>query len=165
MDLYNIFIHVVFSPSMSDMQQNGIWFRNVTAREAQYLCANTLPEHLGIEIIDVQPDAMIARMPVDQRTKQTFGLLHGGASLALAETVGSIAANLTVNHNKFFCVGLEINANHIRPVSHGFVSATARPLHLGKTTQIWDIRIQNDMNQLVCICRFTVAVKPYPPEQ
>jgi 1,4-dihydroxy-2-naphthoyl-CoA hydrolase len=150
---------------MTDMQQNGIWFRPVTAREAQYLCVNTLPEHLGIEITEILPDTMIARMPVDQRTKQTFGLLHGGASLALAETVASIAANLTVDHNRFFCVGLEINANHIRPVSHGFVTATAKPFHMGKTTQIWSIEIHNELKQLVCISRFTLAVKPYPPEQ
>jgi 1,4-dihydroxy-2-naphthoyl-CoA hydrolase len=117
-------------------------------------------EHLGIEFVAVGEDSITARMPVDQRTVQPAGLLHGGASVALAETLGSVAATLCVNPAETTCVGLEINANHIRSVRSGYVTGVARPLHLGNSTQVWDIRIYDDDEQerLVCVCRLTMAV-------
>ncbi|HBU34301.1 MAG TPA: esterase [Hyphomonas sp.] len=120
----------------------------------------TLVEHLGIEVIEATENSLTARMPVDGRTVQPHGRLHGGASVALAETVGSIAANLTLNSGDQVGVGLEINANHVRPVMDGYVYATATPEALGRTTQIWSIRITDEHKRLVCISRFTVAVIP-----
>ncbi|MEE9905156.1 MAG: hotdog fold thioesterase [Chlorobium sp.] len=117
-----------------------------------------MARHIGIEITEVGSDFMTARMPVDHRTIQRIGILHGGASLALAETVGSIAASYCIDREKQYIVGQEINANHIRPVKSGYVHATATPLHLGKTSQVWDIRIRNEEGKLVCVSRFTVAV-------
>ncbi|MGB0130342.1 hotdog fold thioesterase [Chlorobium sp.] len=121
-----------------------------------------MARHLGIEMTEVGPDYMTAKMPVDHRTIQRIGILHGGASLALAETVGSIAASYCVDRERSYIVGQEINANHIRPVREGFVYATATPLHLGKSSQVWDIKIRNEENKLVCVSRFTVAVLRKP---
>jgi 1,4-dihydroxy-2-naphthoyl-CoA hydrolase len=97
-------------------------------------------------------------MPVDQRTHQPYGLLHGGASVALAETLGSVAAHCSIDSARQYCVGLEINANHLKGVRSGFVSGTAKPLHVGKSTQVWEIRIVNEKNELVCISRITMAI-------
>ena len=118
----------------------------------------TMIEHLGIEFLEVGDDYVKARMPVDHRTIQPFGLLHGGASVALAETLGSVAANLCVDRENKMCVGLEINANHIRPVTNGFVYGIARPIHIGASTQLWEIRIHDEHEKLVCISRLTMAV-------
>ncbi len=118
----------------------------------------TMIDHLGIEFLEIGDDYIKARMPVDHRTIQPFGLLHGGASVALAETLGSVAANLCVDREKKMCVGLEINANHIRPVTNGFVYGTARSIHVGASTQVWEIRIHNEQEKLVCISRLTLAV-------
>ena len=101
-------------------------------------------------------------MPVDHRTKQPYGLLHGGASVALAETLGSIGSALVVDQSKFNCVGLEINANHLRSVRDGFVTGIARPIHIGASTHVWDIRITDQRDKLVCISRLTVAVIKKP---
>ena len=120
------------------------------------LQARTMASHLGIEIVGCTGDSLTARMPVDHRTLQPHGRLHGGASVALAETVGSIAANMVLDPNDHIGVGLEINANHVRPVKDGFVFATAKPEALGRTTQIW--AITDEAGRLVCISRFTVAV-------
>lgn len=114
--------------------------------------------HLGIEYTEIGEYYLCAKMPVDNRTTQPYGLLHGGASVALAETVGSVGSNLCVDHLKYRCVGLEINANHVKGVSSGYVYAKANLLHCGKKTHIWDIRISNETNELVCISRLTVAV-------
>jgi 1,4-dihydroxy-2-naphthoyl-CoA hydrolase len=114
-------------------------------------------EHLGIEYLEIGDDFLKARMPVDSRTRQTAGILHGGASAALAETVGSIAASMCVDWEKKSIVGLEINANHIRPVTAGWVTGITTPIHVGNTTQIWEIRIYNELEKLVCISRLTVA--------
>jgi 1,4-dihydroxy-2-naphthoyl-CoA hydrolase len=113
---------------------------------------------LGIEFTEVGTDYVCARMPVDERTKQPMGLLHGGASVALAETLGSIAAYCTIDPGKQYCVGLDINANHVRGVSSGFVYGKASPLHVGRTTQVWEIRITDEAGKLVCISRITMAV-------
>ena len=115
-------------------------------------------EHLGIEFTAVGEDYLEATMPVDKRTHQPIGLLHGGASVALAETLGSVGANYCVDPEKQYCVGLEINANHIRSVRSGYVKGTARPVHLGKRTHVWEIRIVNEQNELVCVSRITMAV-------
>ena len=120
----------------------------------------TMIEHLGIEIVEVGDNYLKARMPVDHRTVQPQGRLHGGASCVLAETVGSVAANLAIDSSQFLAVGLEINANHIRPVKDGYVYGTATPDALGRTTQVWTIRITDEDDRLVCISRLTMAVIP-----
>jgi len=124
------------------------------------LSNNAMPSHIGIEFIDCGDDWIRARMPVDHRTHQPFGRLHGGASVALAETIGSVGAASCVDPARFVAVGMEINANHIRPAYSGWVYATARPESIGRTTQIWSIRIEDEAGKLVCISRFTVAVIP-----
>ena len=122
--------------------------------------ANSMVDHLGIQIIEVGDDYLRGTMPVDQRTKQPFGLLHGGASVALAETLGSLAGTMCVDATKEMAVGLDINANHVRAVTTGVVTGTARPLHVGRNTQVWDIRIENEDGKLVCISRLTLAIVP-----
>ena len=109
-------------------------------------------------ITEVGADYLRGTMPVDERTKQPFGLLHGGASVALAETLGSIGASMCVEPAKFLCVGQEINANHVRAVSSGLVTGTARPLHIGGRTHVWSIEIVNEAGKLVCVSRLTMAV-------
>ncbi|MBO3700492.1 hotdog fold thioesterase [Roseivirga sp. E12] len=130
----------------------------VTIDAINKMCQNTLVEHLGIEVTELGKDYIIARMPVDHRTHQPMGLLHGGASVVLAETLGSIAASLTLNQKLQHCVGLEVNANHVKSVKSGNVFGKTRPIHLGKRTQIWEITITNDQDELVCISRLTMAV-------
>ena len=120
--------------------------------------ANTLASHIGMEFTAMGEDFLEARMPVDHRTHQPLGLLHGGASVALAETLGSVAATLCVDGSKQFCVGLEINANHIRGVRSGFVKGVTKPIHIGKKTQVWEIHITTETGELVCISRITLAV-------
>ncbi len=115
---------------------------------------------LGVRITEVGADFVRGTMPVDARTRQPFGLLHGGASVALAETLGSLAGNLCLNAEKELAVGLDINANHVRAVTHGEVTGTARALHLGRSTQVWEIRIEDGQRKLVCIARLTLAVVP-----
>ena len=137
-----------------------LWPRNYSPEELNRLNSGNLLGHLGIEFIAIDSDSLTARMPVDHRTTQPFGLLHGGASVALAESVGSFAAFLTLRDSSKTTVGLEINANHLRSVTTGFVYGVARPLHLGRNTQVWDIRITDDVARLVCVARLTVAVVP-----
>lgn len=115
-------------------------------------------EHLGITFTEIGPDYLKATMPVDHRTKQPMGLLHGGASVALAETMGSVGATLCIDLNKQYAVGLEINANHIKSAKSGLVTGTAKPIHLGRGTQVWSIEIKNDKDQLVAISRITLAI-------
>ena len=122
--------------------------------------ADSMNGWLNIEFTDCGDDWIRARMPVNERTRQPFGRLHGGASVAFAETVGSVAAGWCVDRSKFVGVGMEINANHIRPAYDGYVYATARAESLGRTTQVWTIRIEDEAGKLVCISRFTVAVIP-----
>lgn len=122
--------------------------------------SGSMSAHLGIEFVDCGPDWLSARMPVDHRTHQPFGRLHGGASVALAETVGSMAGALVLDSSRFVCVGMEINANHVRPVRDGWVVATARPEVLGRSTHVWSIRIEDGQGKLVCISRLTLAVIP-----
>jgi len=136
----------------------GIFKTNMTVDALNKWSADTLPGVLGIEFTAIGEDFVEARMPVDKRTHQPLGMLHGGASVALAETLGSVAATLCVDTAAQFCVGLEINANHIRSVREGFVKGVTRPLHIGKKTQVWEIRITTDDGELVCISRITMAV-------
>ena len=119
-----------------------------------------MSEHIGIEFMEIGEDYLKARMPVDNRTNQPFGLLHGGASCVLAETLGSIASALVIDQSAFICVGIEINANHIRSARKGFVTGIATALHIGKSTHVWDIRINGEDEKLVCISRLTVAIIP-----
>lgn len=118
----------------------------------------TMVQHLGIQFVEVGADFLTARMPVDARTHQPYGMLHGGASVALAETLGSVAAHCAINSNEHYCVGLEINANHIRAVRDGFVLGTARPVHMGRSTQVWEIKITTENGDLVCVSRITMAI-------
>lgn len=119
---------------------------------------DTLAQKLGIVITDASKEKVVGKMPVDSRTKQPLGTLHGGASVAFAETLGSIAGTLNVNYPNEIVVGAEINANHIKTARSGWVFGDATPIHIGKRTHVWDIRITNDDNQLVCISRLTLAV-------
>lgn len=114
--------------------------------------------HIGIEITEIGDDFIKAKMPVDHRTIQPMGLLHGGASVVLAETLGSIGSTMLTDINKQSCVGLEINANHIKSAKKGFVYGTAKPIHIGKRTHVWEIKVSNDNNDLVCISRITIAI-------
>lgn len=134
-----------------------IWKIPITAKEINERCRNTLVDRLGIEFIEVGDQHMTARMPVDQRTCQPAGIVHGGATAALAETVASAAGNYCVEKGKV-CVGLDLNINHIRTVSAGFVIAITKPLHLGKSTQVWEIKITNEGGQLISAARLTIAV-------
>lgn len=133
-------------------------FAGVSVQSLSKLSPGTMLENLGIEFTEVGDDFISARMPVDQRTVQPLGLLHGGASLALAETLGSVAATCCVDPQAQYCVGLEINANHVKSAREGFVTGTTRPVHIGKRTQVWEIRIVNDKKELICISRITMAV-------
>lgn len=138
-----------------------IWSRPYTIEElkGQFNATPHLASHLGIELTELGPDYLRGRMPVDGRTHQPYGLLHGGASCALAETLGSYAAALVVDRDSARIVGLEINANHVKAATDGFVVGTARPLHVGRTTQVWDIRIEAEATgTLICASRLTVAV-------
>lgn len=138
----------------------AIWKQDTSLERINGWSSNTLMEALGIRITEVGEDFLRGTMPVDARTHQPYGLLHGGASVALAETLGSTAAMLTLDPAKEITVGLDINANHVRGVRSSTVTGTARPLHVGRTTQVWEIRIENEEGALVCISRLTMAVVP-----
>jgi 1,4-dihydroxy-2-naphthoyl-CoA hydrolase len=144
------------------MSDNAIWKTRFTLDELREMHRDTAEGHLGIEFTEVGDDWVSARMPVDRRTIQPFRLLHGGASCLLAEAVGSVAANMCVDQKLQFCVGLDINANHVRSARSGWVTGTARPLHVGKTTQVWEIRIVDQSERLVCVSRLTIAVQNKP---
>lgn len=136
-----------------------IW-RNklVTVAELNKLCNNTLGEPLGICFTEIGPNYLRATMPVNNNTRQPYGLLHGGASAALAETIGSVASSMMIDTDTQLCVGIEINCNHLRPKRDGMVTATAEPLHTGATTHVWDIKIRDERDKLVCVSRLTVAI-------
>ena len=136
----------------------SIWKEKVDLNLIAERNKNTMLTYLDIEFVEIGQDYMRARMPVDHRTHQTLCILHGGASCVLAESVGSVAANYCVSQATHYCVGLDINANHIRPVKSGYVYGLAKPYHLGKSTQVWNIEITDDHSHLVCISRLTMAV-------
>lgn len=136
-----------------------IWFdKELSVEKLKPLGPNTMAAHIGIEWVEVGENFIKAKMPVDHRTNQPYGLLHGGASCVLAETLGSVASAMVIDHSKFYCVGLEINANHVRGVKEGYVTGVASPLHLGNTTHVWDIKIYEEKQKLVCVSRLTVAI-------
>jgi 1,4-dihydroxy-2-naphthoyl-CoA hydrolase len=136
-----------------------IWFdKNASLDNIKTLGNRTMTEHLGLEFIEIGKDFLKAKLPVDHRTIQAYGLLHGGASCVLAETLGSVASFLVIDSSQYLCVGIEINANHIRSAKEGFVYGVCSPLHLGSSTHVWDIRITNEEEKLVCISRLTVAI-------
>jgi len=139
--------------------QHSIFRAGLDLAALNALSRGTAIEALGIEFVDIGDDRLVATMPVDARTVQPYGLLHGGASVLLAETLGSSAGNMCVPEGQR-CVGLEINANHVRAVREGRVTGTARPLHLGRSTQVWDIRIEDARGRLACVSRLTLAVVP-----
>jgi uncharacterized protein (TIGR00369 family) len=135
-----------------------VWEGEPSLAMANELSARCVIGHLGIEFVEVGDDFLVARMPVDERTRQPVGVLHGGASVTLAETLASWAATFTVDHERASCVGMEINANHVRSVTGGWVTGVARPVSLGRRTQVWEVRITDDGGELVCISRCTLAV-------
>ncbi|MCC6180410.1 MAG: hotdog fold thioesterase [Bacteroidia bacterium] len=135
-----------------------IWYSSPNLDEINQLNKNTLGETLAIEFIEIGHDYLVATMPVDNRTKQPFGILHGGANVVLAETMGSVASLLTVNRELFIGVGIEINANHIKAVSSGKVKGICKPLNIAGKNHIWDIKIYNEANELTCVSRFTCTI-------
>jgi 1,4-dihydroxy-2-naphthoyl-CoA hydrolase len=136
----------------------SIWYRPYTLEELDRQSRGCMVGHVDIRFTEIGPDYVRATMPVDARTWQPFGLLHGGASVTLAETLGSVGANCCVDPARFYCVGQEINANHLRAVRSGRVTGTARPIHRGARSQVWEIRIEDDKGRLACISRLTLAV-------
>ena len=143
----------------------SIWLRTASLEQLNAATAGTMMRTLGIVFTEMGPDFLRAAMPVDERTRQPYGLLHGGASVTLAETLGSTGANLCVDAERFLCVGQEINANHLRSAKSGRVIGTARPVHIGGRSHVWGIEIVNEAGALICISRLTMAVieRPHPP--
>ena len=137
---------------------DSIWFEEATLDEVNALARDTMIAQLGIVFTELGPAYLRGTMPVDGRTRQPFGILHGGASVALAETLGSMAANLCINRRSKMCVGLSISANHIKRVSEGVVTGTARPVHMGGRTQVWDIEIEDESGDTVSTSRLTMLV-------
>lgn len=135
-----------------------IWIQKPTLEVLQKKCANTMCENLGMEFTEIGDDYLIARMPVDHRTKQPQGLLHGGASVALAETLGSIASALCLTSTTKMPVGVEINANHLKSATSGFVTGKVTPIRVGQSLHVWNIEIHNEKAELVCVSRLTVMV-------
>ena len=135
-----------------------IWSKEYDLTRLNEITNDNMNTHLGIRFTAITENSLEATMPVSDKTRQPYGILHGGASVALAETVGSYASSLVVDREQFMVVGMEINANHLRPVLSGNVRAVCSPLHLGKSSHVWDIKLYNDSQQLICISRLTVAV-------
>jgi len=138
----------------------SIWQGEITTDMVNDLGKNSLGEVFEIHFTEIGPDFMKATMPVNNKTKQPFGLLHGGASVALAETIGSVASWCVVNRDLFIGVGIEINANHVKSVTEGLVTAICKPIKIGGKVHVWDIRITDQQQELCCVCRFTCMVVP-----
>ncbi len=136
----------------------SIFNPGVTPESLNTLSANTMVSYIGIEFTQVGDNFIEAKMPVDHRTQQPLGLLHGGASVTLAETLGSVAATCCIDNNTKYCVGLDINANHIKSAKNGYVYGITSPVHIGKKTHVWEVRIMNEQKELICISRITMAV-------
>lgn len=137
-----------------------IWFGQADVEVINNRPKNHIGALLGIEFTEIGDDYIKARMPVDARTHQPYGILHGGASVVLAETIGSIASSLVIDQEKYMAVGQEVNANHLRPVKQGFVTGICTPIHIGAKTHVWDIKMYDDHGKMNCISRLTVAVVP-----
>ena len=140
----------------------SIWRTQTSVEQLREHSRETLADTIDIRVTEIGPDFLRATMPVTPRTHQPMGVLHGGASVALAETIGSVAATLCIDREKYVCLGQEINANHLRPVSSGIVTATARPFHIGKRSHVWHIEIRDEQDRLVCVSRLTMAVVDRP---
>lgn len=139
----------------------SIWFqKNISLDELDNFGKNTMNEYLGLKWVEIGNDYLKLSLPVNDITRQTYGFLHGGASCVMAETIGSVGSALVIDREKYYCVGLEINANHLRSVTEGTVTAIAKPLHLGRSTHVWDIKIYDDKEKLFCVSRLTVAILP-----
>lgn len=136
----------------------SIWFKPYTPEDLKEMFPPAMAEHVGIELVEIGEDYLLASMPVDQRTRQPYGVLHGGASVVLAETIGSVASNLTVDLSKQYCVGLDINANHLRAKKDGKVFGKCTPIHLGRSTHVWHIEITDEEGKKICVSRLTMAV-------
>ena len=136
----------------------SIWFQEYKLKDFEQFNTKNIHHSLGIEFTKIGHKSLIATMPVDERTIQPAGILHGGASVVLAESLGSVGSNLIVDPSLFYCVGQSINANHIRPTQSGKVTGTSLPIHLGKASHIWSIEIKNEKGKLVCVCRLTMAI-------
>jgi uncharacterized protein (TIGR00369 family) len=139
-----------------------IWVERPTLEELHEIHIGTAVRHLGIEFTEVRDDGLVGRIPVDQRTVQPYRILHGGASVLLAETLGSSGAVFCVDRTRFVCLGQEINANHLRPAGTGWVTGVARPIHLGRRSQVWGIELRNGDGRMTCVSRLTLAVLPRP---
>ncbi len=137
----------------------SIWFKPHSLSDVEKLRPHTLVEVLDITFAEIGPDYVVGRMPVNARVFQPYGVLHGGASVVLAETLGSVAAAMVLDETKQYCVGQEINANHLRSLTSGFLTGTARPFHIGATSHVWGIEMRGDDGKLVCVSRLTVAIR------
>jgi 1,4-dihydroxy-2-naphthoyl-CoA hydrolase len=137
-----------------------IWSREFTIDELNGRPKGHIGDLLGIEFTEIGPNSVSARMPVNEKTHQPYGILHGGASVVLAESLGSVASNMIINSDKYIGVGLEVNANHLRPVKSGFVTGICTPIHIGGKTHVWDIKLYDDRGKMNCISRLTVAIIP-----
>ena len=140
----------------------AIWFKEIDLSAQKKMEHGNILEVLGIEVLEIGDDFVKGKMPVDHRTHQPHGILHGGASVVLAESLGSIASNLVVDSSKQYAVGLDVNANHLRPVTSGSVYGVAKPIHIGRKSHVWSIEITNEEGKMVCISRLTMAVIDIP---
>jgi len=137
-----------------------IWSRDYTVEELNGRPKGHIGDLIEIEFTEITEDSISARMPVNEKTHQPYGILHGGASVVLAESLGSVASNMIIDSNKYIGVGLEVNANHLRPVKSGFVTGICKPIHIGGKTHVWDIRLYDDRGKMNCVSRLTVAIIP-----
>lgn len=134
------------------------WFKDITLEQVNKIFALNMTEYLDIKAVEIYDDTMVVTMPVTDKVRQPYGLLHGGASVVLAESVGSVASNLIIDAKKYMGVGLEVNANHLRPVKDGTVKAICKPFHIGAKTHVWEIKIYDERAHLTCVSRLTVAI-------
>ena len=141
----------------------SIWYRTPDPALIDAMSKGTIDEHLGIKITQVGDDYLSGTMPADKRTFQPYGIVHGGANVVLAETLGSIAGAHVIDTNSLLCLGQEVSATHLRPVSSGMVTGTARPIHLGKRSHVWEIRLENDQGKLSCIAKLILAIVAKEP--
>jgi 1,4-dihydroxy-2-naphthoyl-CoA hydrolase len=137
-----------------------IWAKEFSLEDLNGRPKGHIGEVMEIEFTEITPDSLSARMPVNEKTRQPYGILHGGASVVLAETLGSVASNLVINSDKYIGVGLEVNANHLRPVKSGFVTGICTPIHIGGKTHVWDIKLYDQRGKMTCVSRLTVAIIP-----
>ena len=141
----------------------SIWYQTPDRALIDAMSEGTIDEHLGIKITQVGDDYLSGTMPADKRTFQPYGIVHGGANVVLAETLGSIAGAHVIDTNSLLCLGQEVSATHLRPVSSGMVTGTARPIHLGKRSHVWEIRLENDQGKLSCIAKLILAIVAKDP--